>query len=94
MTEERYVNLYLISISVRCISKQQGRQTGGGGVGGFQHPSEFWMGGLNTCLHRNSKNLTFYSVKILKCESFLIALLRNSKREPFYSVKFLEVGLF
>ena len=31
-------------------------------------------------LHRNSKNWTFYSVKILKYESFLIALRRNSKK--------------
>ena len=27
----------------------QGRQTGGGGVGGVSTPPEFWMGGLNTC---------------------------------------------
>ena len=45
-------------------------------------------------LHRNSKKWTFYSVKILKCESFLSALRRNSKKGPFYSVKFLKVGLF
>ena len=44
--------------------------------------------------HRNSKKWTFYSVKILKCESFLSALRRNSKKGPFYSVKFLKVGLF
>ena len=31
-------------------------------------------------LHRNSKNWTFYSVKNLKCESFLIALQRNSEK--------------
>ena len=35
-------------------------------------------------LHRNSKKLTFYSVKILKCESFLSALGRNSKKGHFY----------
>ena len=34
-------------------------------------------------LHRNSKKWTFYSVKILKCESFLIALRRNSKKWTF-----------
>ena len=45
-------------------------------------------------LHRNSKNWNFYRVKILKCESFLIALRRNSERGPFYSVQFLKVGLF
>ena len=45
-------------------------------------------------LHRNFKKWTFYSVKILKCESFLSALQRNSKKGPFYSVKFLKVGLF
>ena len=33
-------------------------------------------------LHRNSKKWTFYSVKILKCESFLSALRRNSKKGP------------
>ena len=27
----------------------QGRQTGGGGVGGVSTPPEFWMGELNTC---------------------------------------------
>ena len=43
--------------------------------------------------HRNSKKWIFYSVKILKCESFLSALRRNSKKGPFYSVKFLKVGL-
>ena len=37
--------------------------------------------------------MTFYSIKILKCESFLSALRRNSKNGPFYSVKFLKVGL-
>ena len=45
-------------------------------------------------LHRNSKKLTFYSVKFLKCESFLNALRRNSKKGPFYRVKLLNVGLF
>ena len=45
-------------------------------------------------LHRNSKKWTFYSIKILKCESFLSALQRNSEKGPFYSVKFLKVGLF
>ena len=35
-------------------------------------------------LHRNSKKWTFYSVKILKCESFLSALRRHSKKGPFY----------
>ena len=34
-------------------------------------------------LHRNSKNWTFYSVKILKCEYFLIALRRNSEKGTF-----------
>ena len=29
-------------------------------------------------LHRNSKKWTFYSVKILKCEYFLIDLRKNS----------------
>ena len=45
-------------------------------------------------LHRKSKTLTFYRLKILKCEFFLIALRRNSKKGTFYSVKFLKVGLF
>ena len=45
-------------------------------------------------LHKNSKKCIFYSVKILKCESFLSALRRNSEKRPFYSVKFLKVGLF
>ena len=45
-------------------------------------------------LHGNSKKFTFYSVKILKCESFLSTLRRNSKKGPFYNVKFLKVGLF
>ena len=45
-------------------------------------------------LHRNSKKWTFYSVKILKCESFLSALRINSEKGPFYSVKFLKVGFF
>ena len=44
-------------------------------------------------LDRNSKKWTIYSVKILKCESFLSALQRNSEMGPFYSVKFLKVGL-
>ena len=34
-------------------------------------------------LHRNSKKWTFYSVKILKCEFFLIALHRNYKKWTF-----------
>ena len=38
-------------------------------------------------LNRNSKNWTFYSVKILNCESFLIALRKNSKKETFLSRK-------
>ena len=42
-------------------------------------------------LHRNSKKMDFYSVKILKCETFLSALRRNSEKGPFYSVKFLKV---
>ena len=45
-------------------------------------------------LHRNSKKWTFYSVKILKCESYLSALQINSEKGPFYSVNFLKVGLF
>ena len=45
-------------------------------------------------LHKNSKKWTFYSVKILKCESFLSALRRNSEKGHFYIVKFLKVGLF
>ena len=45
-------------------------------------------------LHRKSKKWTSYSVKILKCESFLSALRKNSEKGPFYSVKFLKVGLF
>ena len=45
-------------------------------------------------LHRNLKKLTFYSVKVLKWESFLSALRKNSKKGTFYSVKFLKVGLF
>ena len=45
-------------------------------------------------LYRNSKKWTFYSVKILKCESFLSALRRNSEKGPFNSVKFLKVGIF
>ena len=45
-------------------------------------------------LHRNYKKWTFYSVKILKCESFLIALQRNFESGPFYCVKFLKIGLF
>ena len=34
-------------------------------------------------LHCNSKKLPFYNVKILKCESFLIALRRNFKKSIF-----------
>ena len=45
-------------------------------------------------LHRNSKRCTFYIVKILKCESFLIALRRNSKSGPSSCVKYIKVGLF
>ena len=45
-------------------------------------------------LHRNSKKWTFYSVKILKCESFFRALRRNSKKGPFNNIKFLNVNLF
>ena len=30
------------------LSKNQGRQTGGG-LGGVSTPPEFWMEGLNTC---------------------------------------------
>ena len=45
-------------------------------------------------LHRNSKKWTLFSVKVLKCESFLSALRRNSEKGPIYSVKFLKVGLF
>ena len=49
---------------------------------------------MNFYLLRNSKKWTFYSVKIVKCESFLSALRGNSEKGPFYSVKFLKVGLF
>ena len=54
-----------------------------------RNPPEIWRGELNLPpdfektlfhLHRNSEKWTFYSVKILKCESFLIALPRNSKK--------------
>ena len=41
-------------------------------------------------LHRNS----FYSVKFLKCESFLIALRRNSKKWTFLLCKILKNGPF
>ena len=34
-------------------------------------------------MDRNFKKGTFYSVKILKCESFLSALRRNSEKGPF-----------
>ena len=34
-------------------------------------------------LHRKSKKWTFYSVKILKCEFYLITLRRNSKKGTF-----------
>ena len=45
-------------------------------------------------LHRNSKAWTFYSVKFLKCESFLIALRRNSKKWTFLLCKILKNGPF
>ena len=45
-------------------------------------------------LYRNFKNWSFYSVKILKCDSFLIAFGRNSEKRTFYSEKFLKVDLF
>ena len=41
-------------------------------------------------LHRNSEKWTFYSVKILKCESFLIALQRNSEKWTFILSKILK----
>ena len=41
-------------------------------------------------LHRKSKKLTFYRVKILKCEFFLIALRRNSKKGTFLYRKILK----
>ena len=41
-------------------------------------------------LHRNSKNWTFYGVKIFKCESFLIASRRNSEKGTFLQRKILK----
>ena len=38
-------------------------------------------------LTRNARNWTFYSIKILKCESSLIAFVEILKSEPFYWVK-------
>ena len=37
--------------------------------------------------------MTFYSVKILKCESFLSLYKLILKMGPFYSVNFLKVSL-
>ena len=34
---------------LKLLRSLQGRQTGGGGVGGVSTPPEFLMGGLNTC---------------------------------------------
>ena len=41
-------------------------------------------------LDRNSEKWTIYSVKIFKCESFLIALQRNSKKWTFLWRKMLK----
>ena len=41
-------------------------------------------------VRRNSKKWTFYSVKILKCKSFLTALHRNSKKWTFSLCKSLK----
>ena len=52
-----------------------------GGVGSPEIDLTIWY--MYFYLHRNSKKWTFYSVKFLKCESFLSALRRNSKKGPF-----------
>ena len=41
-------------------------------------------------LHRDFKKWIFYSIKILKCEPFLIALRRNSKKWIFVLCKILK----
>ena len=41
-------------------------------------------------LHRNSKKWTFYSGKILRCETFLVALRRNSKKWTFLLYKIIK----
>ena len=45
-------------------------------------------------LHRNSKKWAFYSVKILKYESFLIDLRRNSDKWTFLLRNILKVARF
>ena len=41
-------------------------------------------------LHRNFKKWTFYNVKILKCETFVITLCRNSKKWTFLLHKIVK----
>ena len=45
-------------------------------------------------LHRNSEKWTFYGVKILKCEFFLIALRGNAENWIFVLHKILKCTPF
>ena len=71
-----------------------GREGGGGGLAPLKLIQLYSM---YVHLLRKSKKWTFYNVKILKCEFFLIALLINSKKWTFLLLtilQFLNVGCF